>query len=541
LKKGVLLLSALLVAGGIAGLVALLLPAAASEKSFSPITASDAVSVSSDGGGPLEYSAKFICGSVSEADYEELGHLVPGTYLTAVNVHNPSLTEPVTLLKKVAVALPDEVVGPIVIISDGFTVGPDYAFEVDCQEIFDALKAAGYTYTSAKGFVVITSPLGPDGEPALPLDVTAVYTLQNVSAVAGSEGLGLAIDVEPVPAFTVPSAPDPTAPSNVYSAKFVCGPSAGPDPVVTGDYATGINVHNPNIYDVYLTKKVVLAYAEGEDFGPISAFQYEYLPPDGAWEIDCSDIRGFFPPGQPLPAFIKGFVVIETMDDPTGLGMNGELDVVPVYTVRRVTAAPNNGYGNDIDVLRVAKEAKTAPPPPTATATATPTNTPTPTATPMKTSTPTATNTPVPTATPTVVKPELTEYFYCRHSVTPSGANTRVHVGCAMVQQPPPQIFDWEVIYADQTPVMVGPALESWICSEDNATDWVPDTSLIATRVKCEDPTHGTRPWLAGQCRDIDFTLPGAQGPWSTLKLHATDQDQNNVGIFFSSLGQPPC
>jgi hypothetical protein len=369
-----------------------LLPAAASEKTLSPTTASDAISVSSQQGGPLEYSAKFICGTVTEVDYEELGRLVPGTYKTAVNVHNPSFTEPVTLAKKVAVALPAEVVGPIEVISTAFTLWPDYAFEIDCNEILSALGGVAF----AKGFVVIISPLGPEGQPALPLDVTAVYTLQNVSA----GGLGQAIDVEPVPAFTPPAGP--STDTFVYAAKFVCGPSAGPDPVVTGDYATGINVHNPNTFDVYLTKKVVLANGEGDSFGAISNLRYESLKPDGAFEIDCADIRSFsFPPGAPpLPAFIKGFVVIETQNDPSGLGFNGELDVVPVYSVRRITVASNSGYGNDLDVLRVTKKSKAAPPI-TPTPTATPTNTPTPTYTRTPTPTYTRTLTPTRTATPT--------------------------------------------------------------------------------------------------------------------------------------------
>ena len=404
MKKGILFLSPLVVAGVIAGLVAVLLPAAASEKTLSPTTASDAISVSSQQGGPLEYSAKFICGTVTEVDYEELGRLVPGTYKTAVNVHNPSFTEPVTLAKKVAVALPGEVVGPIKVISTSFTLWPDYAFEIDCNEILSALGGVAF----AKGFVVIISPLGPEGEPALPLDVTAVYTLQNVSA----GGLGQAIDVEPVPAFTPPAGP--STDTFVYAAKFVCGPSAGPDPVVTGDYATGINVHNPNTFDVYLTKKVVLANGEGDSFGAISNLRYESLKPDGAFEIDCADIRSFsFPPGAPpLPAFIKGFVVIETQNDPSGLGFNGELDVVPVYSVRRITVAPNSGYGNDLDVLRVTKKSKAAPPT-TPTPTATPTDTRTPTPTYTRTPTPTYTRTPTATPTPTEVVPLPPLHYTC--------------------------------------------------------------------------------------------------------------------------------
>jgi hypothetical protein len=342
----------------------------------------------------------------------------------------------VTLRKKVAVALPAEVVGPVVVLESAYYLGPDYAFEIDCNEILSALGGAAF----AKGFVVIVSPLGPEGEPALPLDVTAVYTLRNISA----GGLGQAIDVERVPAFT-PLA-GPSTDTFVYAAKFVCGPSAGPDPVVAGDYATSINVHNPNGFDVYFKKKVVLANSEGEDFGAISAWRYEPVPPGGAFEIDCTDIRSFFLQPPPLPAFIKGFVVIETQNDPGGLGSSGELDVVPVYSVRRITGAPNNGYGNDLDVLRVTKKVKTAPPGPTATPTATPTSTRTPTATPTSTPTGTPTNTRTPIATPTYTRtPTVTPTATATGTPTPTPTATPtevVEVFCCQCFIPQPWCFN---------------------------------------------------------------------------------------------------
>jgi hypothetical protein len=508
----------------------------------------------------LIYSAKFVCGTVTESQFLDGAPVVPGTYQTAVNVHNPSLTSSVTMEKWVSVALPGETVGPIAILAMEYVLGPNYAFEIDCNEIQAKLAAGGHTYTFVKGFVVIADFAGG------PLDVTAVYTTQYVNAVVGKEGLGQAIDIEPVPSRVYQSGEPPVAPSNVYSAKFVCGTSAGPDPVVAGDYRSAINVYNPNGFNVFLRKKVVLAEREpaaGGEFGDISGWRYEVIPSSGAFEIDCDDIRSFF---EGVPSFIKGFVVIETMDEPSGVAFNGELDVVPVHTVRRMTAYPNNGYGTDIDVLRVDKKTKSAPPAgtptPTPTSTRTPlvtntpTRTPTPTNTPTRTPTPTntPTRTPTPTNTPTrtpttIPKTELTQYFqYCYHSITPSGGNTKVHVGCVMTAQAPlPAIYDWEVIYADQSPVMNGPAVipPDWTCSEDNATDWWPDTNWVLTRVKCEDPTHGSpppgRPWKVNECRDIDFILPGAQGGWNTLMLHATDQNQNNLGIFFSVLGTPPC
>ena len=132
----------------------------------------------------------------------------------------------------------------------------------------------------------------------------------------------------------------------VYAAKFVCGtfgseqtPPAQEGPVEPGNYATAINIHNPNPNTVSFGKKAVLLYSVAEkDIGPetprppsLPVVPAE-LPPDWGMEIDGPDIRDvLLHQGPPAPNFIKGWVVIESPDFP--------LDVVAVYTVQALEAA----------------------------------------------------------------------------------------------------------------------------------------------------------------------------------------------------------
>lgn len=147
-----------------------------------------------------------------------------------------------------------------------------------------------------------------------------------------------------------------------YGAKFVCGlvPAGGvpldPQHVAPGfptelplkpaNYATDINVHNPQTRATVLWKKAVLTGwvspvpdAQGggvQTSGPEQPFeggQYltVQLAPDGAFGIDCTDIiKVLRPPGgQPTASFITGFVVINS---PV------QLDVTAVYTSERQDA-----------------------------------------------------------------------------------------------------------------------------------------------------------------------------------------------------------
>jgi hypothetical protein len=121
----------------------------------------------------FQYAAKFVCGKPSAEE------LAPGTYFTAINVHNPTDRE-VSFRKKVAIAGRREQSGPV---SDRFDakLGPDEAFEIDCPDIREhAHSDADFL----KGFVVIESEVE--------LDVVGVYT------AAGGDGEVRTLDIEPV-------------------------------------------------------------------------------------------------------------------------------------------------------------------------------------------------------------------------------------------------------------------------------------------------------------------------------------------------------
>jgi hypothetical protein len=133
----------------------------------------------------------------------------------------------------------------------------------------------------------------------------------------------------------------------VYAAKFICGsfgseqtPPAAEGPVEPGNYATAINIHNPSPRNtVGFTKKAVLLFSVAEKDVDPETPRHPSLPPvraelqpDWGMEIDGPDIRDvLLHQGPPAPAFIKGWVVIESSEFP--------LDVVAVYTVQALDRA----------------------------------------------------------------------------------------------------------------------------------------------------------------------------------------------------------
>jgi len=120
------------------------------------------------------YRAKFICG---KGDGKILGL---GSYLTAINVHNPSDSKadpdakPISLEMKVAVALPGGG-GKFSDFSGLIDLKADEALEIDCQEILrrDENHCPTTPGSFCKGFVVIRSPAE--------LDVVAVYTVADLN------------------------------------------------------------------------------------------------------------------------------------------------------------------------------------------------------------------------------------------------------------------------------------------------------------------------------------------------------------------------
>jgi hypothetical protein len=135
------------------------------------------------------YAAKFICGSMSEPQQPtEEGPVEPGSYATAINVHNPN-TEAVVFIKKAVLLFAENEK------EEGFEIpkepsrpreaqlGPDWGMEIDGRDIRQELLTgqAPPAPVFIKGWVVIES--------RLPLDVVAVYTVR-----APSGGVSIATD-----------------------------------------------------------------------------------------------------------------------------------------------------------------------------------------------------------------------------------------------------------------------------------------------------------------------------------------------------------
>ena len=165
-----------------------------------------------------------------------------------------------------------------------------------------------------------------------------------------------------------------------YAAKFVCGyqspfPTTGTtllgEPVVKpGNYATEINIHNPQYREVKLYKKVLLladargpqqprVVREPASVGPVVTDTL-ILKPDYATLDDCNRIYAWTAPTGGLPAFppplMIGYLVILSRT---------ELDVDVVYTAVAPGAnqtAPTQPSGISIDEERVTGKRVFVPP-----------------------------------------------------------------------------------------------------------------------------------------------------------------------------------
>lgn len=131
--------------------------------------------------GQLVYAAKFLCGTIPPkpgvpefpgTGIGDTAFLSPGTYLTAVNIHNPD-TIPVSFLKRAAVSRHQtQRHGPVSEFS-GDTLRWDESLEVDCPDILRLLHdSLPLERHFVKGFVVLRTNA--------PLDVVGVYTFKNV-------------------------------------------------------------------------------------------------------------------------------------------------------------------------------------------------------------------------------------------------------------------------------------------------------------------------------------------------------------------------
>jgi hypothetical protein len=130
------------------------------------------------------YSVKFVCGSSGG------GPVAPGSYFTAINIHNPT-DRKIRFRKKVAIALPGERPGHVSMFTFN-SLGPDEALEIDCADIYHRVGLPGGCFL--KGFVVIQS--------LVELDVVAVYS------AAGADEHVETLDIEHVaPRITKPEKP----------------------------------------------------------------------------------------------------------------------------------------------------------------------------------------------------------------------------------------------------------------------------------------------------------------------------------------------
>jgi hypothetical protein len=142
-----------------------------------------------------------------------------------------------------------------------------------------------------------------------------------------------------------------------YAAKIICGLQKDPQDMrlARGFYATAINIHNPNDFEVTFFKKLALTYPpEEQKPGEIMPIAFDTLAADEALEVDCMDIqRELFPNGFPTP-YIKGFVVIQSP---------ASLDVTGVYTTASLDQSGNVTNHSSIDVEQI-PERKTKVQPP---------------------------------------------------------------------------------------------------------------------------------------------------------------------------------
>lgn len=127
-----------------------------------------------------EYAVKIVCGTADRPA------VAPGTYFTAINIHNPSLTG-AKLQFKAALTNPKLVPGSV---SPFFSLAlkGDQAVEIDCTDIANRVKV---DTRFLKGFVVIQS--------LSQLDVVGVYTATN-----SPDGRVVTLEIERVPFRRIP-------------------------------------------------------------------------------------------------------------------------------------------------------------------------------------------------------------------------------------------------------------------------------------------------------------------------------------------------
>ncbi len=147
------------------------------------------------------YVVKWICNApflvtakFQPGEAESIG-LVPGEYMTDINVHNPSFSQsPLTVVKKIERSVPEAPSVKLTIAAKVATkMGPDASFFMNCSEIYKVLQISG----AAKGFVIIVANTDK-------LDVVAEYSQIGHDCVPFNlticNPVGSSLDVERIPA-----------------------------------------------------------------------------------------------------------------------------------------------------------------------------------------------------------------------------------------------------------------------------------------------------------------------------------------------------
>lgn len=130
----------------------------------------------------FQYAVKFICTSNIPGTSQTTTSLLPGSYATVVNIHNPN-SKTAAFRMKLAVSTSTQIDQPLISKFINEKLKPDQATKVDCSRVseFELRLIHGF-----EGFLVIESMLS--------LDVVAVYTAAN----KGSDGV-VSMDVEYIP------------------------------------------------------------------------------------------------------------------------------------------------------------------------------------------------------------------------------------------------------------------------------------------------------------------------------------------------------
>jgi hypothetical protein len=131
-----------------------------------------------------------------------------------------------------------------------------------------------------------------------------------------------------------------------YVVKFVCGTASEGFRVVPGNYATSVNIYNPNGGDIVLNKNIALTFPPSEQAaGSVSDVIMDILPSNAALQVDCEEIPSAFTFQEDAPgeAYTEGFLILQA---------TGRLNVSAVYTA---TESSNGSVSVDVEQIQGAK------------------------------------------------------------------------------------------------------------------------------------------------------------------------------------------